>query len=114
VDVDVAVRPKVRVPKSLQGLVTTRPLAPPVPPPAEVPEGRVPLDFVPTNEAELERCLADPHWRLGSGYLYKIMVKSSEDDEGTIVPFLPNRAQRRLVARFWHRRRETVEHCSGR
>jgi hypothetical protein len=59
--------------------------------------------MVPTTEEEFERCLADPMWRLCSGQLYKIMVKSSSDAEGTVVPFVPNRAQRRLIASLWHR-----------
>lgn len=58
--------------------------------------------MVPTTAEELAMCLADPHWRVFSGQLYKIMVKSDEG-EGSIIPFRPNRAQRRLVSRFWHR-----------
>lgn len=41
-------------------------------------------------------------WRVCSGKLYKIMVKS-DDGEGSVVPFIPNRAQRRLLSRLWHR-----------
>jgi hypothetical protein len=41
-------------------------------------------------------------WRIGSGYLYKIMVKS-DDGDGSILPFKPNRAQRRFIQRLWHR-----------
>lgn len=62
----------------------------------------VPLDFIPRNEDEFARCLADPMWRICSGVLYKIMVKS-DDGEGSVVPFRPNRAQRRLIAKLWHR-----------
>ena len=62
----------------------------------------IPLDFVPAGEAELLRCLADPMWRLCSGHLYKIMVKT-DDGEGTVVPFRPNRAQQRLIGKLWHR-----------
>ena len=57
---------------------------------------------VPRNEAELAECLADPMWRLCSGQLYKIMVKSTTGDE-SVVPFVPNWAQRRLITRLWHR-----------
>ena len=64
---------------------------------------RIPLDFVPSTAAELAQCLADPHWRVGSGALYKIMVKEDEDDAGTVVPFKPNRAQRRFMSRLHHR-----------
>lgn len=62
----------------------------------------VPLDYVPQNEEDLARCLIDPMWRLCSGYLYQIMVKS-DDGEGSVVPFRPNRAQRKLMANLWHR-----------
>lgn len=37
-------------------------------------------DFVPATEEDLARCLADPMWRLCSGQLYKIMVKSAAQD----------------------------------
>lgn len=58
---------------------------------------------VPTTPEELAACLADPMWRLCSGQLYKIMVKSPDGDDGTIVPFVPNKAQRRLIRSLWHR-----------
>lgn len=67
----------------------------------------IPHDFVPKTEEELARCLADPMWRICSGQLYKIMVKSAAQDgeeaETFVVPFKPNRAQRRLLARLWYR-----------
>lgn len=59
--------------------------------------------FVPVNEAELTACLADPVWRICSGQLYKIMVKAPDGEDNSVVPFIPNRAQRRLMARLWHR-----------
>ncbi len=59
-------------------------------------------DYVPQDEADFARCLHDPMWRLCSGNLYKIMVKS-DDGEGSVIPFRPNRAQRRLISRLWHR-----------
>lgn len=64
-----------------------------------------PLLPLPTSEAELARCLADPEWRLFSGALYKIMIKGDGEDEGdvTVLPFIPNRAQRRFIRRLWHR-----------
>jgi len=68
-----------------------------------VPKAGIDLGFRPTTPEELVRCLADPMWRLCSGFLYRIMVKRSEDDEGTVVDFNPNRAQRRLMGRLWHR-----------
>lgn len=61
------------------------------------------LDFKPTTPAELAQCLADPMWRVCSGALYKIMVKSHDSDEGSVVPFMPNAAQRRLLSKLWHR-----------
>lgn len=64
--------------------------------------GAIPHDYIPTDEADYARCLADPMWRLCSGAIYKIMVKS-DDGEGSVVPFRPNRAQRRLISRLWHR-----------
>lgn len=68
---------------------------------------RAPADLstdiqLPTDPAELARCLADPAWRIGSG-LYKILVKGDDEEEGTILNFRPNRAQRRFMARLWHR-----------
>ena len=62
----------------------------------------IPFDFVPETPEDLVRCLADPMWRLCSGQLYKIMVKS-DDGEGSVIPFRPNRAQQRLIRRLWHR-----------
>ncbi|MFC2974664.1 terminase [Azotobacter bryophylli] len=66
----------------------------------------IPLQTMPTTAEELERCLADPEWRLFSGCLYKIMVKGDDDDEeaeAMVMPFQPNRAQRRFIKRLWHR-----------
>lgn len=60
-------------------------------------------DFVPKTEDELKRCLADPSWRICSGFIYKIMVKAPDGDGNSVVPFIPNRAQRRLMSRMHHR-----------
>lgn len=62
-------------------------------------------NYVPTTEAELQTCLADPMWRICSGFLYKILVKSPDGDESkmTKIPFRPNRAQRRLLKNMWFR-----------
>lgn len=61
-------------------------------------------DFVPTNPQELAACLADPWWRLCSGQLYKIMVKSEvEGKEGFVIPFRPNGAQLKVMRSLWHR-----------
>jgi hypothetical protein len=78
--------------------------------PAEVserPAGRVievkPLLPLPTDTAELERCLDDHEWRLFSGCLYKIMIKGDDDEDSLVMPFKPNRAQRRFLKRMWFR-----------
>lgn len=57
---------------------------------------------LPATEAEMRACLADPMWRLTSGQLYWIMVKS-DAGEGSRVRFQPNAAQRAVLARLWHR-----------
>lgn len=64
-----------------------------------------PLVPLPPDKAELARLLKDPEWRLFSGCLYKIMIKGDSEDEGdvTVLPFRPNRAQRRFIRRMWHR-----------
>lgn len=61
------------------------------------------MTALPSNKAELARCLADPEWRINSGALYKIMVKGDGDEDVTVLPFIPNRAQRRFIRRVWHR-----------
>ena len=60
---------------------------------------------LPSDPAELAAKLADPIWRLCSGALYKILIKGDDDDqdEGYVLEFKPNRAQRRLIRRLWHR-----------
>ena len=64
-----------------------------------------PLVQLPNDAAELARCLADPEWRVFSGCLYKIMIKGDGDDDADaqVMPFKPNRAQRRFISRLWHR-----------
>ncbi|AMM84124.1 terminase [Martelella sp. AD-3] len=73
-------------------------------------KGGVPLDFVPSSPEDMAMCLSDPLWRLCSGQLYKIMIKPQDengeedaDAEPLVVPFRPNRAQRRLLKRL-HKR----------
>ena len=63
--------------------------------------GSIDRDYVPISEADMLRCLGDPFWRVESGQLYKITIKSGDGD--TIIPFRPNRAQRRFLRRMWHR-----------
>lgn len=66
----------------------------------------VSLDFVPSTDAELFQCLSDPMWRLCSGQLYKIKIKpkdEAEEGETRVIPFKPNRAQRKLLKKL-HKR----------
>jgi hypothetical protein len=55
------------------------------------------------DAAALAAGLDDPAWRLAN--LYQIITKGDddEDDVGLVVDFKPNRAQRRLMLRLWHR-----------
>lgn len=63
-----------------------------------------PLVPLPTDEEDLKKKLADHEWRLFSGCLYKIMVKGDDQaEEAMVMPFRPNRAQRRFITRLWHR-----------
>lgn len=50
---------------------------------------------------ELKRLLTDPMWRISN--LYKIIIKGDGDDEGLVIQFKPNRAQRRFIASLHHR-----------
>ncbi len=53
--------------------------------------------------------LRDPWWRLTSGALYKIVVKEDEtndEEEGLILPFVPNEEQRQLL--IWLHNRMAV------
>lgn len=59
---------------------------------------------IPTDPAQLKACLADPQWRLS--HLYKIIIKGDDEDEDenvTVIHFRANAAQRRFMARLWHR-----------
>ena len=47
---------------------------------------------------QLAANLNDPWWRLSN--LYKIIVKGDDDDDGLVLQFRPNRAQRRLLRRL--------------
>ena len=62
------------------------------------------VDVNQLDAATLAANLDNPLWRLSN--LYKIVVKGEDDDDddpGLVVQFKPNRAQRRLIARLWHR-----------
>jgi hypothetical protein len=60
-----------------------------------------------TNDEEYQeivRNLSDAWWRITSGKIYKIIIKGDDDDdEGLVIPFKPNRAQRRLLKKLWNR-----------
>lgn len=58
---------------------------------------------LPTDPEQLAKCLADPEWRLFSGCLYQIMIKGDDGEDSMVMPFSPNRAQRRFIRRLWHR-----------
>lgn len=61
-------------------------------------------DFVPQNEADLLAALESWEWRIYSGQLYKIMVKSDDGDgQGFVMPFKPNSAQRQFLAGLHYR-----------
>jgi hypothetical protein len=51
--------------------------------------------------AEFEKNMADPMWRLSN--LYKILIKGDGDEDGLVIQFTPNLAQRRFIARLHHR-----------
>lgn len=67
------------------------------------------LDSAPITEDELFANLSDWHWRITSGHLYKIKAKSETDDPddpeaaGIEIPFIPNAAQRMLLADLHNR-----------
>ena len=50
---------------------------------------------------ELANKLADPMWRLA--HLYKIIVKGDDGEDGLVIQFKPNRAQRRFLQRLHYR-----------
>ena len=65
-------------------------------------ERLVPIAFKPKTTDELSWAMSSPLWRICSGFLYVIMPKS-DTGEGTTIPFIPNRAQRKFLARMWNR-----------
>lgn len=60
-----------------------------------------PKGLTPEQTAEILANLGNPEWRLAN--LYTIMVKGEGDDPDLVLPFRPNRAQRRFMSRLWHR-----------
>lgn len=66
----------------------------------------IPLRPLPVDAETLAKNLADPHWRVFSGCLYKIMIKGDDDEaeqDAFVMPFRPNKAQEKFVSRLWHR-----------
>ena len=68
----------------------------------------VPETFEPKDEADLAYALQFPMWRICSGFLYKIIAKTEEVDAlgekaSIVIPFKPNRSQRRFIKRLWFR-----------
>lgn len=65
---------------------------------------KVTPETIPKTEMELRLCLASWEWRMFSGHLYKIIVKGDDpDDQGTVRPFIPNRAQRQFLKGLHYR-----------
>jgi hypothetical protein len=63
------------------------------------------IDFAyrPTEDInDVLRCYRDPMWRICSGALYHIMIKSDVGD-GQVVRFHPNSAQIDLLKKLWYR-----------
>lgn len=59
---------------------------------------------VPQNHDEFVQLLNDPVARICSGFLYRILIKSSDAEGGeTNIPFKPNRAQQRLIKSLHNR-----------
>lgn len=56
-----------------------------------------------TTEEDFVRAYADPAWRIYSGAIYKIVIKGESEGDDLVVPFVPNRAQRRFVKRLHNR-----------
>lgn len=57
--------------------------------------------LTPAEKAQIVANLGNPEWRLSN--LYTIMVKGEGDEPDLVLPFRPNRAQRRFMSRLWHR-----------
>jgi hypothetical protein len=68
---------------------------------AEAAQAQAPQELA--QLTELRARMQDRAWRITSGKLYKIIIKGEEDDDGLVMPFIPNRAQRRLLARLHNR-----------
>lgn len=68
-----------------------------------MPDGGAPWP-IPQSDSDLLGLLPDWSWRIHSGAVYRIKVKiEGHGGPGMNVPFHPNRAQRRFLARLWYR-----------
>lgn len=65
--------------------------------------GHAPEDYMPKNSVELLWCLKHWRWRIFSGQLYKIMTKEDDFNDGEIIPFKPNQAQRTFLLNLHYR-----------
>lgn len=69
----------------------------------EIAPGSIPLDYAPQDEADWLWAIQDPVWRIASGRLYTIMTKGDEHQEGSVMPFVPNAAQRDFLVHHHNR-----------
>lgn len=65
--------------------------------------GAIEVSVLEAAGRDLAEKLQDPIWRICSGELYKIMIKGEKPEDDLVLPFKPNRAQRRFIKRLWHR-----------
>jgi hypothetical protein len=63
----------------------------------------VPQTVTPEQVEYIKSKLSDPYWRLTSGEIYKIIIKGEKSDDDLVIPFKPNRPQRRFIKRMHHR-----------
>lgn len=71
--------------------------------PSVFPITDVAAHFQPTTAQDLIDALGSVEWRLGSGRLYKILIKGDDEDIGTIAQFVPNPAQADLLTTMHNR-----------
>lgn len=72
--------------------------------PSVFPTTDVAAHFEPSTEQDFIDALGSVEWRLGSGRLYKILIKGDDEhDLATVLPFVPNDAQADLLTSMWHR-----------
>jgi hypothetical protein len=70
---------------------------------AAVPVTEIDDDFTPADTEALLKALGSWKWRMFSGALYRIIIKGEEGQPDTSLPFIPNRAQRRLLSSLHNR-----------